>query len=131
MYLHVSIFFALLASTLALPTSNETSTNLEKRLHYGWIGSFVNDNCHGKHVGPRPELKHSISDCCAFTPATNNIGINFGTSAASFSNVIFYSDDNCEAKIDTQKSDYEQPSGGYGCAHGSDFAGSIGSVSIS
>lgn len=131
MYLQVPLLLSMVTSALALPNSNQTTSTLEKRAHYGWIGSFINDNCRGAQLGPRPELQHSISDCCAFSPAPNNIGINFGTSVNSFSDVKFYSDSNCQHVVPGRNTDYSKPSGGYGCMHISDYEGSIGSVSIS
>lgn len=131
MYLQIPVLIGLLASTLALPTPNETNSTLEKRAHYGWIGAFDGSNCRGNLIGPRPDIEHSISGgCTAFSPGTNNIAINFGTGLLSFSSVKFWSDANCKNVVDGPKTDYQQPSGGYGCTHLIDYEGSIGSVSI-
>lgn len=80
---------ALAPSTIALAVpqpetvgedySNGTATQLEKRSHYAWVGSFddSNTNCAGKPLpGPRPKVKNS--DCVKFTPSTSRVGIYWG-----------------------------------------------------
>lgn len=66
---------ALTSSALALPSS-ETLPNpsLEKRWHYGYIGTYDLNDCTGKwNAGPRPEIKDG---CVQYTPGPGYIGMH-------------------------------------------------------
>ena len=119
-----------LAPALALPTSNNTDI-LYPRASKGWIGSFVPGDCHGAQAGSRPEIFSGV--CQKFTPATANVGINYGSSMYSFTTLTFYEDANCKTKyggktpVDTQGSG----ASAYRCWHpdpGYKNGGGVGSV---
>lgn len=131
MQLQLPILLSLLTTTIALPTSTDdtsiapasNNTNpsiLEKRYHYGWIGSFPSNDCHGKNVGPRPKLE-SYNLCYKFTSPreATHIGINFGSGWYQMDAVKFYTDDNCKtlASKSSNGGYYNQKDGkdGYGC----------------
>ena len=76
MHFSIPLTLSFLATTLALPTAHDT-VSLEKRMQYGWIGSFDASNCQGHQEGPRPEF--SGNHWIQWTNATNSIGISFGT----------------------------------------------------
>ena len=103
MRLDLSPILAILASSLALPTTDE-NTSLEKRERYGFISSYTNDDCSGPHQGPRPKLKFYYDElsknipCVKFTPFTDSdyIGINYGVGIHEFDEVYFYEDDGCK-----------------------------------
>lgn len=93
-------FGAGLASTMALPTASNST--LEKRDHYGWIGSFTNPTCSGSPDpnGQRPELTDSDfndSGCHPFQFVVGeSVGVNFGSGDLQYDGVNFYSDDKCQ-----------------------------------
>jgi hypothetical protein len=77
-------------STIALPTTDEP-TALEKRGHFGWIGSFSTSDCHGNPdaKNQRPEIKtwelDTKNPCVPFSPLPNEwIGINYGSGNYQF-----------------------------------------------
>ena len=92
-------FGAGLASTMALPTTNNST--LEKRAHEGWVGSFNNPTCAGNPDpnGQRPELTDSAfsSPCHAFQFVVgDSVGVNFGSGSLNWEGVTFFSDANCK-----------------------------------
>ena len=96
MHFHLPLILAIAATALALPATNETTSNLEKRDHHGWIGTFNDSQCTGPSYGPRPELR--LGDCTAFTPDYNimgYVGIFFGTGVYSFEHLGSWSDTGC------------------------------------
>ena len=104
MHLRIPTILAIsttLASTMALPTtSTSSSTELEKRFHYGWVGSFDNSDCSGdpNPLGVRPELDYENGvECDSFQYVIGDwIGINYGTGAYSWAGATFYSDSQCQ-----------------------------------
>ena len=95
-----------LQTTLALPTNltsvaaaNETSSSssdLDKRSNYPWIGSYgaTNWNCKGKPVGKRPKIKDG--SCIKFAPTSDNVGLFWGDWPYGFNALDIYTDSNCE-----------------------------------
>ena len=99
MHFQLSAILAIAASTLALPTADQTTSNLEKRAQHGWIGSFSDHQCTGPETGPRPELH--LGDCTVFSPAnaTGYFGIYFGTGVYSFDLLRIFSDAGCQKSV--------------------------------
>lgn len=127
----IIFLIGMLASASALPTSNETSSFLEKRSHYGWIGSYSQRDCRGTLYGDRPEIKKGItSGCTGFSPSTDNIAINFGTATLGFNSVKFWADESCNVVVAGSKTEYSKPPQNFGCTHHSEYQGAINSVSV-
>lgn len=100
--------FLPLISTAPLAPTNTTTTPthpslLQKRAHYGWIGSSTSPTCTSSTtlVGPRPKINDAA--CHPFTPATNNLAISFGSWPLGFGALDVFEDEECEVKIDTIK----------------------------
>lgn len=93
-------FGAGLVSTMALPTADNST--LEKRSHYGWVGSFASPSCAGKPDpnGANPKIPSSAfgSNCVKFEYVVGDaaIGINYGSGLYEYGGVNFFSDGNCE-----------------------------------
>ncbi|KAL2039116.1 hypothetical protein N7G274_008165 [Stereocaulon virgatum] len=92
----------MLASTIALPGTNEPPT-LEKRDHFGWVGSFTSSDCHGNPDAKYqwPEIKTWVGDaktpCVPFSPLPNEwIGINYGSGDYHSQTVQFFENDKCQ-----------------------------------
>lgn len=113
-----------LHTTLALPTNltnvfsnevplNETTSDLEKRSHWGWIGSYQwNDwSCKGSLIGTRPKVDNN--DCIAFSPVSDNVGIYWGSSPLGFDAFDIFSDTKCKvfAGKTINKPDYYSETG--------------------
>ena len=116
MHFHLPLILAIAATTLALPTTDQTTSNLEKRDHHGWIGTFNDSQCTGTTYGPRPELH--LGDCTAFTSddkIIGYVGIYFGSGVYSFNHLGTWSDGGCSNVWDDddpawnlQKKDYTE-----------------------
>lgn len=105
MHFQIPIILALgagLASTIAFPTTNNST--LEKRDHYGWVGSFQDATCTGtaNPKGPRPEFKGGKEGSCyPFQYVVGNmVGVNFGSGNQQWSGVTFFSDGSCTTLSD-------------------------------
>ncbi len=88
------------AGALAQPT-NTTDPTLEKRANWGWIGTYAPSDtaCKGGWdvaPGQRFELKY---DCYPYVPATNNVGINWGTWPLAIDALNVYKDGNCQEMV--------------------------------
>lgn len=130
MHLQTSLILAIASSALALPAVNQTGSNLAKRFDHGWIGSFEDEQCSGKPVGPRPEIH--LDDCIAFTPSISAgfVGIFFGTGVYDFDQLTVYADNNCEILIGVDGSQLFKETyttGNFGCMSYQDF-GVFGSI---
>ena len=99
MHFQLPLILAMAATALASPTANQATSNLEKRWHHGWIGSFSDPQCTGPETGPRPELH--LNDCTGFTPAntTGYFGIYFGTGIYGYDELGVFSDTGCQNSI--------------------------------
>ena len=98
MYVQSLIIALLSAGALALPANN-TSPRLERRQHYGWVGTYPTDDhkcSHVNTVGPneRPELH--IPKCMTFKrdPKTN-AGIWWGSGSLRINEAHFFYDEHC------------------------------------
>lgn len=101
MYLQTILTLLSVTNVFAAPTSDTTISALEKRFHYGYIGSWVNKDCLGNpwQSNPpsshdRPEI-HTDSLCIKWSPDTLNVGINFGTVFHRFTELALYKDNAC------------------------------------
>ena len=86
MQLLTPITLMLLAgSTLAMPTTNDTSIH-EKRGHHGWVGSgFTDLNCNGQPVGDTQKYTTLIVSSSNQAPmAPTNFLLYYGTSVYRF-----------------------------------------------
>ena len=131
MHFKFSLILALAATALALPTADQTTSNLEKRAEHGWIGSFSDPDCKGPQTGPRPELH--LGDCTAFTPAnaTGYFGIYFGTGVYYFEKLSMFTDPGCDNSVadpswELWKKTYT--SNDFACVGVVDFGWQFGSV---
>ncbi|KAG7002016.1 hypothetical protein G7Y79_00029g063120 [Physcia stellaris] len=113
MQLQTILFTLLSAGALALPTSTPSSSNtteftstsnatestLEKRSHYGWVGSYgkTDYTCKGSHFGARPKM--DSGGCYKFHPGSDNVGIYWGSWPLSFAGLDTFSDDNCQNQV--------------------------------
>lgn len=102
MQLQTILLTLLSAGALALPTTtpsssstNTTDSTLEKRSHYGWVGSYgkTDYTCKGDHFGPRPKIDGL--DCMKFRPGSDNVGINWGSWPLAFDGLDIFTDDKC------------------------------------
>ncbi|KAG7007001.1 hypothetical protein G7Y79_00012g033370 [Physcia stellaris] len=96
------ILFALLsAGAVAIPLSTDSTpsntSTLEARAHWGWIASYGAEdfNCTGEQIGPRPKIHHN-GNCIIFHPASDNVGINWGTDQDQSHGLFTFTDDDCK-----------------------------------
>lgn len=131
MHFQLPVILAIAVTALALPTANQTTSNLEKRAHYGWIGSFSDPQCTGPQTGPRPELH--LGDCTVFSPAnaTGYFGIYFGTGGYSYDRLGMFSDTGCQTSLGDPKWELWKDvytSNDFACVSMVDFTWQFGSV---
>ncbi len=136
--MHSSILLSILSAgalTLALPHSgndlqpcntnltvsdNSTSNILEKRAHYGWVGSFDGKECTGDYLsgkGENTRPKVTSEGCFPFNPVSDNIGWNWGEEGHTFKGIASYHDKACSkgaSKLFENESGGNIPKGG-GC----------------
>ena len=120
MQFKVLLTFGLMAIVHALPTinfrSSTSSSELQKRMSYGWIGTFWHAGCttsgplpsdaspddpeHGFATGPRPELKKE--QCQVWSPAypVKNVGIDWGSGQLEFHHLRVYATTDCSGSPD-------------------------------
>lgn len=128
------LILAIAATAQGLPTANQTTSNLEKRDHHGWIGSFSDPQCKGPETGPRPELHLDGSKKCrAFSPAkeTGYFGIYFGSGLYSYDFLTMFSDTSCKTLVEAAgstlwKEDYTSTD--FACVSVGDYDWQFGSV---
>ena len=74
---------------------------LQKRSHYGWIGSSNSTSCSSDTdlTGPRPKINDVA--CHPFVPAANYLAISFGSWPLGFGALDVFEDEECAVKIDT------------------------------
>ncbi|KAL6718241.1 hypothetical protein ACLMJK_004329 [Lecanora helva] len=135
----LTTLFSLSAGALTLPTNTTITppnpslqnTTLHSRGEsYGWLSSFApaDIKCTGDHTQYRPKVKKG---CIPFVPASDNVGINWGHLALSFSGMDFYSDGNCKNKLGHVKpGDDMAQKGADLCVHlvEKGWSGKVGSV---
>ncbi|KAL9597056.1 MAG: hypothetical protein Q9219_005385 [cf. Caloplaca sp. 3 TL-2023] len=80
-----------LPSTFSLPTTNTTTSSLEKRYNGPSMGSFLSTDCSGQPLTGK--MKHPSWSCFKFNPMSDNIGINWGDDRAL--GARFFTDDKC------------------------------------
>lgn len=99
MHLSSLLLLGLSAGALSFPTSSSTSSSLDKRFSYGWIGAFTEPTCskvdHHDFL-TRPELRKGV--CTLFNPGMDGfVGINWGAGEHfGFSVLQAYNDSGCE-----------------------------------
>ena len=127
MHLQTSLILAIASTALALPTVNQTNSNLAKRWNHGWIGTYAvdDDYCSGTPVGSRPEIH--LDDCVVFQPSMSaSLGIFFGTGPYAFDQLMLFSDTKCQNEMGPLfKEDYT--SDNFGCMTSED-TGIFGSI---
>lgn len=99
MHLNNLFLLGLSAGALSLSTSPSTSSSLDKRFSYGWIGAFNEPTCSKVDYSgflTRPELHKGV--CTQFTAGTDGfVGINWGAGENHrFSALQAYNDSWCE-----------------------------------
>ena len=119
MHSQLALILAIAATTLALPTTNQTSPDLEKRYYHGWIGSHGDDKCGGAQIGPRPEVH--LNDCTAFAipPGAQSFTMFDGSGWYAFNQFYLYADSECKHALNGGKPFDTEPyatSDYYGCA---------------
>jgi len=125
------LLLALSAGALALP-ANQTSI-LEARAERGAgsIAAFDATDCSGAPHGPRPQDENG---CIAFSGATNNIGINWGSGffMGRAHSLYVYKDKDCKvfAASPIMASQYNNAKGTNACVSMKDIEGPWGSVSF-
>lgn len=130
MHVSLPLLVAMFTSTIALPTTDEPIA-LEKRDHFGWVGSFTNPDCQSNPDAKdqRPKIKTWVGDaktpCIAFSPLPNEwIGINYGTGDLLFHTVEFFEDDICQNSTGVQCWPSAKAKG-LGCLQVSSTVGSV------
>ena len=93
------LLLGLCAGALSFPTLSSTSSSLERRFSYGWIGASTEPTCSTTDYSDfltRPELHKGI--CTQFTAGTDDfVGINWGAGEHyGFSVLQAYNDSWCE-----------------------------------
>ena len=96
MHLSSLFFLGLSAGALSSPNSNSTSSSLDKRFSYGWVGAFNDPSCtQMDKTETRPELHKGV--CTQFAPAVDFVGIDWGSGEHyGFSVLQAYNDEECE-----------------------------------
>ena len=126
------LILALSAGAPALPTN--TTAPLEARVSgMGSIAAFAAPDCSGPPTGPRPE--DGNSNCIAFSGATNNIGVNWGSSFlyGRAAGLYVFTDGHCKdyASKMIPAGTYDDAKGTNACISMKDNGGPWGSVMFS
>ena len=126
------LLLTLSAGALALPTNGTATLEARAMRGAGSIAAFDAGDCSGNPHGPRPL---DNNDCIPFTGATNNIGINWGSSFLDGRalGLYVYKDGNCKnaAKDLIPASQWNNAKGTNACISMRDNGGPWGSIRFS
>ena len=102
MHLSSLLLLGLSAGALSFPTSSSTSSSLDKRFSYGWVGAFTDPSCSAVDYSDykiRPKLHKGV--CTLFNIGMDEfLGIDWGAGEQyGFSVLQGYNDTGCEYPI--------------------------------